>query len=379
MLVQQWVAALFFVPALLTVTALLNLAQLLIRDRRTRQTIAGYFWRATHATAEGISATATAFYGDQLPNHTQSMIIIGNHQGGLDFLAGMAMVSRVQSHGGNLVMMMKKSLKWVPWIGWTHYFQGSLFLARNWETDQKALHNKFKEMASDLFPKPYLIGVYPEGTRPTKKKLEEAKKFAESRGLPVLQNVLLPRPKGFLFVMKNVRNTCKYLIDATIAYEDKPCFLKDLLFTGRFSTKCIHIHTRVIKISDMPTDPQELEKWLYNSFSEKDKLMAHYKEKNCFPGKKFYTPLDVSRFVRVILGYELAFSFLLGLVFGWQYALLGLLLTANSVLSFYDGFRQSAQKSKALVEAQPIDVSRLLHEEENMSKTLNRLSSKLKE
>jgi lysophosphatidic acid acyltransferase / lysophosphatidylinositol acyltransferase len=248
------------------------------------------------------------------------------------------------------MMMMKKSLKFVPWIGWTHFFQGSLFLNRNWEKDQKALNKKFEEMNNGDFPRPFLIGVYPEGTRPTKKKLEESKAFLESRGLPMLNHVLAPRPKGFLFIMKNVRETCKYLIDATIVYEDVPMYALDLILKGRYQTKRIHIHTRVFNTADLPTDPKDLEMWLYNTFAEKDKLMAYWKQNKCFPGKKFSIPLETGIFIKIMLAFYLLLALALGSLFGWLYGVLGLLLTVYSILTLKDGFSRSAEMARTFAE-----------------------------
>jgi hypothetical protein len=57
-------------------------------------------------------------------------------------------------------------------------------------------------MEDGTFPRPFWVGIYPEGTRITPKKWKESITFAAEKGLPQLNNVLLPRTKGFVFVAK---------------------------------------------------------------------------------------------------------------------------------------------------------------------------------
>lgn len=45
------------------------------------------------------------------------------------------------------------------------------------------------------FPVPFWLALFVEGTRFTQEKLLAAQKYAASRGLPVLKNVLIPRTK----------------------------------------------------------------------------------------------------------------------------------------------------------------------------------------
>ena len=52
--------------------------------------------------------------------------------------------------------------------------------------------------------------LFAEGTRFTPEKHEVSKEFARSRGLPVLKHHLIPRTKGFNFIMKHMEGTCKH-------------------------------------------------------------------------------------------------------------------------------------------------------------------------
>ncbi len=127
-------------------------------------------------------------YGDAIRDNRENAIMIGNHcAGSLDFASGVCFTARAKGIGtGRMMTMMKSSLQFVPTVGWTHVLQGSLFLKRNWESDQKGLTRKLNSMEDGTFPRPFWVGLYPEGTRITPNKWKESIKFAESKGLPVL-------------------------------------------------------------------------------------------------------------------------------------------------------------------------------------------------
>jgi len=52
---------------------------------------------------------------------------------------------------------------------------------------------------------PFWLLMHIEGTRFTKKKLEDSQRFAKSRGYPVLHHVLFPRTKGFVATIAQLR------------------------------------------------------------------------------------------------------------------------------------------------------------------------------
>jgi 1-acyl-sn-glycerol-3-phosphate acyltransferase len=80
--------------------------------------------------------------------------------------------------------------------GWGIYFMRNVRLKRNWMRDQKRINATFKDMHELIDTGiPVWLGVYPEGTRITKHKLEESRKFAAERNLPVLDKVIIPRTK----------------------------------------------------------------------------------------------------------------------------------------------------------------------------------------
>ena len=59
------------------------------------------------------------------------------------------------------------------------------------------------DCGSEDFPRPFWIGIYPEGTRLTPKKKAESDEFALKKGLPPLKNCMHPRTKGFVLLRES--------------------------------------------------------------------------------------------------------------------------------------------------------------------------------
>lgn len=61
--------------------------------------------------------------------------------------------------------------------------------------------------------------LYAEGTRFTKDKHEASLKFAQSKGLPELQEHLLPRTKGFSIGLPHFRHNLAAVYNVQIAFK----------------------------------------------------------------------------------------------------------------------------------------------------------------
>eukprot|EP00468_Gymnochlora_sp_CCMP2014_P003763 CAMPEP_0167757546 /NCGR_PEP_ID=MMETSP0110_2-20121227/9983_1 /TAXON_ID=629695 /ORGANISM="Gymnochlora sp., Strain CCMP2014" /LENGTH=194 /DNA_ID=CAMNT_0007643743 /DNA_START=151 /DNA_END=732 /DNA_ORIENTATION=- len=184
-------------------------------------------------------------------------MIIGNHRSTLDFSVGALVAAHAQSIGcGRMMPLMKDVLKWVPAVGWICYLSGALFLRRKWETDKAKIIAKVNEMVIH-YPRPFWLGLYPEGTRFSEKKRDDAHKFAKTANaegkypykIPILNNTLLPRPKGFIFFAQHerLRMCLDDLLDFTIGETGGNLSLKQFI-AGGFRTKSFHIYRRDMNI-----------------------------------------------------------------------------------------------------------------------------------
>jgi len=276
-----------------------------------RRKLANGWWQLFPFVLEHWGEVEFVFTGDDID--LENAILLGNHTSTYDFTNGVVITSKIEGLGcGRMMTMMKKSLQPLPTVGWTHGLQGSLFLKRNWETDQSDIKRKLEDMENKRFPWPFWIGVFPEGTRITAAKREQSHAFAKERGLPILNNVLLPRTKGVVFLVNNLSTSVKAIYDATIAYSGGPIDFKHALLTGSFKTTAVHVHMRRIPIKDVPKGDDS--QWLIDLFVAKDKLLDYQKENDYFPGVEAKLPDHAKENLTQLAIWSLALTFVFGLL-----------------------------------------------------------------
>lgn len=175
-------------------------------------------------------------------------------------------------------------------MGWNWFFAEMIFLERSWEKDRQTLPQKLDHLMS--YEDPMLLLMFCEGTRFTKAKHEASLKFAIENNLPQLKHHLLPRPKGFAFCAKHLQGKMKYIydIELCIPKESKyPATIKSLL-----QGKPVHadMYIRRFALSDLPDNEEDLKKFLYKMYEDKDKLTEYYHtHNNEFPKGEIRIPV----------------------------------------------------------------------------------------
>jgi len=139
-----------------------------------------------------------------------------------------------------------------------------------------------------LQPSVWIIS-FVEGSRLTEKKLSEGQYFSRERGLPVMKNLLVPRTKGFVTCIQELRDThVKYIYDFTIAYahpSQNTVGFGDIPDMVRVHSTVLspeygfHVHVRRYAIDSLPTDDESLTEWIRNRFAEKDQFLESLKDK----------------------------------------------------------------------------------------------------
>ena len=164
--------------------------------------------------------------------------------------------------------------------------QGSLFLKRNWVHDELLLKKRLNDMNNiKQYPQPYSIGIYPEGHRITNKRRILSHQYAKEKNLPILNHVLIPRTKGFNYILKHLPNTITCLYDFTIGYEENGLNLKDMFLRADFTCKKVYISIKRIPINLLNNidDPSI---WLMNNFKKKDDILSYLLKHNKMPNKQ---------------------------------------------------------------------------------------------
>ncbi|XP_017883045.1 1-acyl-sn-glycerol-3-phosphate acyltransferase gamma-like [Ceratina calcarata] len=205
--------------------------------------------------------------------------LIMNHRYEIDWLSGWAMAERVGVLG-NCKAYAKKSLQYIPTVGWAWKFAELIFLERDWKKDQEIIRTQITELAN--YPTSIWLLLYPEGTRFTEQKLEASQKFAQEKGLPVLKHHLTPRTKGFVSSIPHMRGKIPAIYDVQVHFKsnepNKPSITNLLL--GKPVNA--HLYMRRIPLEEVPREEEAAAKWLHELFQRKDRLAESFEKTGDF-------------------------------------------------------------------------------------------------
>ncbi|KAC9326664.1 hypothetical protein E3N88_45987 [Mikania micrantha] len=192
-------------------------------------------------------------------------LVIANHKSDIDWLMGWVFAQRYECLGSALAIM-KKSSKLLPVIGWSMWFSECLFLERSWAKDEPTLKLGLQQLKD--YPQPFWLALFVEGTRFTQAKLLAAQEYASSNGLPVPRNVLIPRTKGFVTSVSQMRSFVPAIYDMTVAIPrdtTPPTMLR--LFKGQPSL--LHVKMKRHAMKDLPETDEAVAQWCKDLFLAK--------------------------------------------------------------------------------------------------------------
>ncbi|XP_032662990.1 1-acyl-sn-glycerol-3-phosphate acyltransferase gamma-like [Odontomachus brunneus] len=199
--------------------------------------------------------------------------LLMNHSYEADWLIGWLLCDRVRLLG-NCKAYAKKSIQYIPTLGWAWKFAESIFLERSWEKDKENIKGQIRELVE--YPDTMWLLLYPEGTRFTPKKLEASQKFAIEKGLPVLKYHLTPRTKGFTASINHMRGKATAIYDIQMAFKPsdpiKPT-MKNLLFGKRLEG---HMYAKRIPIDEVPEGDEAAAEWLHKLYQQKDRMAESF-------------------------------------------------------------------------------------------------------
>jgi len=190
---------------------------------------------------------------------------------------------------GRIHVVLKESLKKLPFIGWGMALSKFIFLKRNWEEDKAGLAKHLQSLNN--VEDPMWLMFFPEGTNLAPSTREKSKNWADKNGLKDFQHVLLPRSTGLHFVLLELRKTLDYVYDCTVGYEGVKrgeyaqdiYTLENSLLNGH-PPKSVNMYWRRFKISTIPLDDiNKFDIWLRARWAEKDTLMEQYMRTGRFP------------------------------------------------------------------------------------------------
>ncbi|KAJ6345386.1 hypothetical protein OIU78_008119 [Salix suchowensis] len=205
-----------------------------------------------------------------------------NHTCDADVLMMWLLAERFNCLRGAL-MVMKKSSKYLPIYGWANWFNGAVFLDRNWAKDEGKLKSSFQELKD--FPISFWLTIFVEGTRMTPDKLLAAQEFAISKGFPVPRNVLIPRTKGFVSAVQYMRSFVPAVYDVTVAVP-KGHPIPSVKGFLRKQPSVVHFHIKRYAMNELPESDEGIAQWCKDRFVAKDAMLDKFRANGTFDGKE---------------------------------------------------------------------------------------------
>eukprot|EP00405_Crypthecodinium_cohnii_P006269 CAMPEP_0194780182 /NCGR_PEP_ID=MMETSP0323_2-20130528/72982_1 /TAXON_ID=2866 ORGANISM="Crypthecodinium cohnii, Strain Seligo" /NCGR_SAMPLE_ID=MMETSP0323_2 /ASSEMBLY_ACC=CAM_ASM_000346 /LENGTH=299 /DNA_ID=CAMNT_0039718081 /DNA_START=51 /DNA_END=946 /DNA_ORIENTATION=- len=205
------------------------------------------------------------------------VILIKNHRTRIDWMFTWGLCLALDRLG-SLKIVMKDSLKKVPFFGWAMQHFGFTFLSRkNRDHDLATLKWSSSYQSHEPGSRMTML-IFPEGTDLSSSNLEKSKAFATKAGLPVYREVLHPKIAGLGAVVAGA-STPTLMLDATIAYVEHTPGLRPNesgLFCGKPPRE---VHIRIEDVTKKPTE-EEVKEYCQKAFALKEQRLH-----------SFYSPL----------------------------------------------------------------------------------------
>lgn len=201
--------------------------------------------------------------------------ILMNHQYEIDWIIGWCFCDYFRMLG-NCRAYAKKSLQYVPTMGWAWKFSECIFLDRNWKEDQNVIKSQIKELAD--YPDSMVLLMYAEGTRVTPQKLEASQKFAREKGLPLLKYHLTPRTKGFVASLPHVRGKIPAIYDIETLFDPKNPVKPTLINLLLGKPLVAYLYINRIPLEEVPEDDEGAAEWLHKLYQKKDRIAESFHE-----------------------------------------------------------------------------------------------------
>ncbi|GAV51591.1 hypothetical protein ZYGR_0AF00620 [Zygosaccharomyces rouxii] len=276
-------------------------------------------------TTDNNSIPKGTFYKDlkngRIASHLmRKSVIIANHQIYTDWVFLWWLTSTAEL-AGKVYIMLKKSLEYIPILGFGMRNYKFIFMCRKWEQDRLTLHNSLgvidansrgvgpisgrspvrQDPDGEIFwdttrtnelqeSWPYCLILFPEGTNLSPITRQRSVNYANKIGKKPLQHVLLPHATGARHSLLKLRPSLDVVYDITIGYSgvkrdeygEAIYRLTNVIFKGE-SPKLVDMHIRAYNLNEIPIDDEQgFADWLYEVWAEKDKLMNVYYEKGTF-------------------------------------------------------------------------------------------------
>lgn len=229
------------------------------------------------------------------PENQHYELLIANHQIYSDWIYLWAFLNHL-GRSGNMKIVLKRSIQFVPFLGLAMKLAGFVFLHRSWSRDSLNFGRRIRRIGAHGLP--YNLLIFPEGTTMTEGARVKSQVFGKERGHPVLQHVLLPRSTGMYHALRALseaseENKCvEGVLDLTVGYTGlTPKLIPETFYTLRslfrdaHAPPQIHVNAAYIPLADIPLGSQEeFTAWLIERYQRKNMLLEQFYAEGRFQG-----------------------------------------------------------------------------------------------
>jgi len=197
-------------------------------------------------------------------------IFICNHINYLDFLIPYSILDKSNK---NTIFLYSKYMDNLLFMGNLFKYSNNISLKKNINEDRHNILKNVKNLSNN-----HIIFLYPEGTRLSKKKLLDSKKYSKDNDLHSYDNLLYPKIKGLYTIIKilNKANKLGNIIDCTIKIDGlnindngiKHLIKKDL---GKTYVIIKNYKARYFE------DYKIFKKWFIQIWDKKEEFLINYK------------------------------------------------------------------------------------------------------
>ncbi|RQM10454.1 hypothetical protein DD237_003921 [Peronospora effusa] len=255
--------------------------------------------------------TKLSITGELPSDPTKPIILLANHQVDADWWY-IWQAARQQKAAGNIKIVLKDQLKYLPIIGWGMRLFEFLFLRRRVDQDQEHIKRYMNGLITDGFP--FWLVLFPEGTTIHSEYVTKSQTFAAREGRPKFERVLLPRTTGMRIILDAVAEVKPDIYDLTLAFPsysgEVPTFdmgygrkidtelpsMKSLV-AGKQPVGSVAMHSRRFSYEDATKD---LQGFLDARWKEKEERLNYFIEHQRFPGEEKTVEIELPRSVGAV-------------------------------------------------------------------------------
>eukprot|EP00035_Acanthoeca_spectabilis_P012252 m.218372 g.218372 ORF g.218372 m.218372 type:complete len:419 (-) comp15569_c0_seq21:895-2151(-) len=212
----------------------------------------------------------------QLESDVKNLLVVMNHHCRLDWLFTWCIELRFK-WATSKVIVLKSALRHIPGIGWAMQMLRYIFLHRSWTRDEERMSCVMRSIQRDG---PAAVLMFPEGTDLSKDMKARSHQFAKDRDLPLYENVLIPRSRGFAHVFNLMMCGSEPLVvwDVTVGYTGFPPGSGEADFLAGVWPTRVHYRISRWPAEQIPSDDSALAGWLKERWAEKEQLLEDYNE-----------------------------------------------------------------------------------------------------